>query len=155
MRKLILGMFAALMMLSSCGSGEREYLEYRGLSLGMLASTFRDSLLNRGYEIDSSLTDDITYVFNNKEIHCRLDVLHMKDTITDVLESFRASYNDSTSHLWQAMHDEFQKEFGWPNMLHNSDIHREAVYRTGRGGLTLTLLNTYAPTLTVRYSTSE
>jgi hypothetical protein len=81
-------------------------------------------------------------------------VYHQNDTVTDILENYTATYNDSTSHLWQAMHDELEKEFGWPNMGKHGDLHKEATFQNDKGTIILTLLNTYSPTVTVRYSTA-
>ena len=153
MRKLFYA-FMAVVMMCAC-SNEREYLSFHGLSLGMPAKAMSDSLQEQGFVLDSNLTDEGTYVLNSASELCRVDIIHNNDTITDVLESYSASYNDSTSQLWQRRHDEYQNEFGWPNMNHDSELHREAVYNTGRGGLVLTLLNTYTPTMTVHYSVEE
>jgi hypothetical protein len=152
MKKLLLAV-VAVVALCAC-KGEREYLNFRGLSLGMSAKAMCDSLMLRGFELDTNLTDETTYVLYNSGELCRLDIRQHNDSIDDLLESYAATYNDSTSQLWQRMHDEFQKEFGWPEMAHRADLHKEAIYRTGRGELVLTLLNTYTPTLTVRYSTT-
>jgi len=81
-------------------------------------------------------------------------VYHQNDTITDIVEQYTATYNDSTSNLWQTRHDELEKEFGWPNMGKHGDLHKEALYESEKGTVILTLLNTYSPTLTIRYSTS-
>ena len=79
-------------------------------------------------------------------------VYHHNDTIQDILENYSATYNDSTSNLWQALHDDFEKEFGWPNMGKHGDLHKEATFQNDKGTVLLTLLNTYSPTVTVRYS---
>ena len=68
------------------------------------------------------------------------------------LEGF-CSEND-----WQRAYNEinqFEKELEvWPDMRHRVELHKEAVYETPKGTIILTLLNTYTPTLTVRYSNS-
>jgi hypothetical protein len=145
----------AIVMLCAC-KGEREYLEFRGLSLGMSAKAMCDSLLARGFVLDSALTDEQTYVLNNAEDLSRVDIVQMNDTITDVLESYTATYNDSTTQIYERMHKEFTDLYGWANMKHNADLHKEAAFRTnGKGGLTLILHNTYSPTMSVRYSRDE
>jgi len=153
MKKLFAILVAAAAMIGC--SGEREYLDVHGLSMGMPAKAFCDSLVARGYEVDTNLTDASVYVLiEPKGRALRYDILQHNDTIDEVLESYTATYNDSTSQLWQKMHDDFQDEFGMPGMLHRADLHKEAIYNTGKGGLRLILLNTYSPTMTVRYTTS-
>ena len=67
-------------------------------------------------------------------------------------ENYKVSTNDSTRQLWQQMHDQFEKEIGaWPNMLKNGDDHRVAKFEADGGFITLTLENTYTPTLQVLY----
>jgi hypothetical protein len=99
---------------------------------------------------DENLSDEQMQTFINQ---C-LTVYHKNDTITDILENYVATYNDSTANLWQAKHDEFEKEFGWPNMGKHGDLHKEATFESEKGTILLTLLNTYSPTVSIRYSTS-
>ena len=50
------------------------------------------------------------------------------------------------------MHDDFEKEIGaWPNMSKHGDDHKIAKFEAPGGFITLTLENTYKPTLSVRY----
>ena len=151
MRKLLFA-FAVVAMICAC-SGERQYLSYRNLPMNMSAKAMCDSLLQRGLVFDSTLTDSgRTYVLQNAEEHYRLDIVYNNDTISDVLEQYAASYNDSTSELWQQMRDKMAAEITTPFLTHRADLHKEAVFQTDKGTITLTLLNTYTPTLTVRYS---
>ena len=154
MKKLI---FAVMAVVALCAcSGEREYLDFRGLSLGMSAKAMCDSLQSRGFVLDSNLTDESTYVLNNAEDLSRVDIVFQNDTISDVLESYSASYNDSTIAIYRERHKEYTDEYGWANMKHDGDLHKEAHFQTGgKGGLVLILHNTYSPTLQVRYSVNE
>ena len=155
MKKMLLAAVAAVLM-CAC-SGEREYLNYHGLSMGMPASKMADSLLlqmqhvvvdtNESTEASIVLVDTLAQNFS-------VTLYHQHDTITDILEEYKASYNDSTTNLWQAKHDELQKEFGWPNMGKHGDLHKEATFENKKGTVLLMLLNTYSPTMSVRYSTS-
>ena len=71
-------------------------------------------------------------------------------------ENYKVSTNDSTRQLWQQMHDQFEKEIGaWPNMLKNGDDHRVAKFEADGGFITLTLENTYTPTLQVLYEVKQ
>ena len=154
MKKLIL---AAVIVVSLCAcKGEREYLDFRGLSLGMSAKAMCDSLLNRGFVLDSNLTDESTFVLHNDQDLSRVDIKFYNDTISDVLESYAATYNDSTTNLFKRRHKEYTDLYGWANMTHDADLHKEAHYQTGgKGGLVLILHNTYSPTMQVRYSVDE
>ncbi len=145
----------AILALSAC-KGEREYLDFRGLSLGMSAKAMCDSLQTKGFELDTNLTDQSTYVLHNAQDLSRVDIVFHNDTISDVLESYAASYNDSTTKIYRELHKKFTDEYGWSNMVHDSDLHREAQFNTqGKGSLILNLHNTYSPTLTIRYSVEE
>lgn len=141
-----------MVALCACNS-EREYLDYRGLSMGMSAKAMCDSFLERGFLIDSTMTDSgSTYALYSDKEHYTIGIYYQNDTITDIVENYAASSNDSTSRLWQDLHDQMEREIMQPYMTHRSDLHKEAVYRTDKGVITLILLNTYTPTLTIRYS---
>jgi hypothetical protein len=50
------------------------------------------------------------------------------------------------------MRDDFEKQLGtWPNMPKYGDDHKVAKFETDGGFITLTLENTYTPTLQVLY----
>lgn len=151
MRKLWMAAVAVAMM-CAC-SGKREYINYHGLSMGLPAKALVDSLQQRGLALDTTKYEDRYVLADTLKNNLKVAVYHHNDTITDILENYRATYNDSTSQLWQALHDEFEKEFGWPNMPKRGDLHKEAFYENDKGTVLLTLLNTYSPTVTVRYST--
>ncbi|MBR1934244.1 MAG: hypothetical protein IJ841_11255 [Prevotella sp.] len=152
MKKILLAVVAVI-ALCAC-NGEREYLNYRGMSMGTSAKAMCDSLLLQGLALDTVHSSETTYVLADT-LACNfvVSIIHQNDTISDILEQYSATYNDSTSNLWQAMHDDFEKDFGWPNMRHSGDLHKEAFYENDKGTVLLTLLNTYTPSLTVRYST--
>ena len=151
MKKLLLGLMAVLLM-CAC-SGEREYLNYRGMSMGMSAKQMVDSLQMQGLALDTNKYEDRYVLSDTIARNFSVAIYHQNDTISDILENYVATYNDSTSNLWQKLHDEFEKEFGWPNMRHSGDLHKDAFYKNDKGTVELILLNTYSPTLTVRYST--
>lgn len=153
MKKILLAAVAAVLM-CAC-SGERGYLDYRGLSMGLPARQVADSLQQRGLALDTAHSTAGSYVLaDTLKANYVVTVYHRNDTITDILEQYTATYNDSTANLWQAMHDDLQKEFGWPNMGKHGDLHKEATFENDKGTVLLILLNTYSPTMSVRYSTS-
>lgn len=146
-------MFVAVVMMMGACSGEREYLNYRGMSMGMSAKQMVDSLQMQGLALDTNKYEDRYVLSDTIARNFSVAIYHRNDTISDILENYVATYNDSTSNLWQKLHDEFEKEFGWPNMRHSGDLHKDAFYKNDKGTVELILLNTYSPTLTVRYST--
>ncbi|MBR1395065.1 MAG: hypothetical protein IJ559_05340 [Prevotella sp.] len=155
MKKILLAAMAVLLM-CAC-SGERQYLDYRGLSMGMSARQMADSLLAKmqNLAVDTHKTGETNIVLvDTLAQNFMVTVYHQNDTITDILENYVATYNDSTANLWQAMHDDLQKVFGWPNMGKHGDLHKEATFENEKGTVVLILLNTYSPTMSVRYSTS-
>lgn len=154
MRKLFLAAVAAVVM-CAC-SGEREYLNYRGMSMSMPASKMVDSLQAKlpNLVLDTTKYADRYVLADTLARNFTVAIYHQNDTISDILENYVATYNDSTTNLWQSMHDQFEKEFGWPNMGKHGDLHKEATFESEKGTVVLVLLNTYSPTVTVRYSTS-
>ncbi len=155
MKKVLLAALAAVMM-CAC-SGERQYLDYRGMSMGISAKQMADSLVTKlqNLAVDTHKTGETNIVLvDTLAKNFMVTIYHQNDTITDILENYVATYNDSTSNLWQARHDELQKEFGWPNMGKHGDLHKEATFENEKGTVLLILLNTYSPTMSVRYSTS-
>ncbi len=146
---------AALCLICAC-SGEREYINYRGFSMGISAKKMADSLqlTMANLAIDTARSGENSFVLvDTMARNFSVTIYHQKDTINDILENYTATYNDSTTQLWQTLHDEFEKEFGWPNMGKHGDLHKEAYYDSEKGTVVLTLLNTYSPTVSVRYST--
>lgn len=152
MKKMLWAVVATVMM-CAC-SGEREYLNYRGLSMGIPASKMVDSLQQQGLYLDTTKFEDRFVLADTVKCNFTVAVYHHNDTITDILENYTATYNDSTSNLWQRIHDDMEKEFGWANMGKHGDLHKEATFSNDKGTVLVTLLNTYSPTVTVRYSTS-
>ena len=155
MKKMLIAAVAAVVM-CAC-SGERGYINYRGMSMGLPASKIVDSLQMKvpNLWLDTTKYEDRYVLADTMLRNFTIAVYHQNDTVTDILENYTATYNDSTSHLWQAMHDELEKEFGWPNMGKHGDLHKEATFQNDKGTILLTLLNTYAPTVVVRYSTER
>ncbi len=151
MKKLLMT-FAIFAMICACNSEVKPFL-YRGLSLGMPTNQFFDSLQARGFAIDTAQSDSGKMaVFINKDVTYKLLVAYNKDRLTDVQENYTASYNDSTRELWQQLRDDFEKELGtWPNCPELGDDHKIAKFETDGGFITITLKNTYTPTLQLRY----
>ncbi len=145
---------AVVSMLALCAcNSERGYLDYRGLSMGMSAKAMCDSFIERGFLIDSAATDSgNTFELYSEAEKYRISIYYQNDTISDVVESYTASSNDSTSNLWQQLRDQMSIDMHMPYMTHRADLHKEAVFKTDEGTITLVLLNTYSPTLSIRYS---
>lgn len=116
--------------------------------------TFCDSLVARGFAIDSAKTDsDFSRVsMVNPAEKYRLMIAQHNDTIDALQENYIISTNDSTRKMWQQIRDDFEKQIGaWPNMLKDGEDHRIAKFEAEGGFITVTLENTYKPTLSVLY----
>lgn len=152
MKKLFVAV-AVMVALCACSDGNKS-LDYRGLSMNMPFKVFCDSLAARGFAIDSAKSDSdwsrVSMV--NPSEKYRLMLAQRHDTLLAVQENYTISTNDSTRRLWQQIHDEKEKELGaWPNMLKDGKDHRIAKFEAEGGFITLTLENTYKPTLSVLY----
>ena len=152
MKKIFLA-FVALVALCACNSGNKDFT-YRGLSMALPFQTFIDSLQQRGFAIDSAKTDSAfqMVVMGSDLVRYRLVIAQKDGQVTALQENWALNSNDSTRTLWQQMHDDFEKEIGaWPNMSKHGDDHKIAKFEAPGGFITLTLENTYKPTLSVRY----
>lgn len=151
--KKILVAVVAIAALCACNS-EKKDLSYRGLSMGLPFQTFIDSLQQRGFFVDSAKTDSAfqMVVMGNEAVRYRLVIAQKDGQVVALQENWNLQSNDSTRQLWQKMRDDFEKELGaWPNMPKHGDDHKIAKFEGEGGFITLTLENTYKPTLTVRY----
>ncbi len=145
--------FVAVMALYACSSGEKD-LKYRGLSMALPFKTFCDSLQARGFAVDSAKTDSAwtRVVMAKPGEKFRLMLAQKDGTLLALQENYKISTNDSTRNLWQQLRDDFEKELGtWPNMPKHGDDHKIAKFENEGGFITLTLENTYTPTLQVLY----
>ena len=152
MKKMMLA-FVAVVALCACNSGNKD-LKYRGLSMALPFELFYDSLQARGFTVDSAKTDSAwTRVVMFKPTENYRLMLAQKDGVLLALqENYKISTNDSTRQLWQQLRDDFEKELGaWPNMPKHGDDHKVAKFENEGGFITLTLENTYTPTLQVLY----
>ena len=149
-------LFSGIAALTSC-SGERGYIDYRGVSMGTPAKQMVDSIQQKlpNLWLDTTKYEDRYVLTDTMARNFTVAVYHHNDTIVDILENYIASYNDSTTNLWQALHDDFEKVYGWPNMGKHGDLHKEATFQNDKGTILLTLLNTYSPTVNVRYTTER
>ena len=152
MKKLVMGA-VVMAVLTACG-GEREPLDYRGLSMDMPFGTFCDSLKNRGFVMDSAKSDTATgktVVMAKAGEKYRLMLAQQDGKIVALQENYTISTNDSTRRLWQEIRDAKEKEMGWPNCPILKDDHKVAKFEAEGGFITVTLENTYTPTLQVLY----
>ena len=116
--------------------------------------TFIDSLTARGFAVDSAKTDSaFTRVVMAKPNELfRLMLAQKNGQLLALQENYKISTNDSTRQMWQQLRDDFEKELdSWPNMPKHGDDHKVAKFETAGGFITLTLENTYTPTLQVLY----
>ena len=151
--KKILFAAMALVALCACNSETKDF-SYRGLSMALPFQTFIDSLQQRGFAIDSAKTDsDFTRVVMAKDSEKYRLVIARQDSLVQALqENYQISTNDSTRRMWQELRDQFEKDLGaWPNMPKHGDDHKIAKFEADGGFITITLENTYKPTLSVLY----
>jgi hypothetical protein len=156
MRKMILAVMA-FVALCACNSDKKD-LAYRGLSMGLPFQAFCDSLNARGFAMDSAKSDTTgsMIVMANPATNYRLALAQKEGKIVALQENYKISTNDSTRHLWQQLRDQFEKELGsWPNCPILKDDHKVAKFETDGGFVTVTLENTYVPTLSVLYEVKK
>ena len=152
MKKIFLAL-VALIALCACNSDKKDFA-YRGLSMSLPFQTFIDSLQQRGFAIDSAKSDSNfqMVVMGSDLVRYRLVIAQKDGQVAALQENWNLNSNDSTRTLWQQMHDDFEKQIGaWPNMSKHGDDHKIAKFEDIGGFITLTLENTYKPTLSVRY----
>ena len=152
MKKILVAVMA-FVALCACNSEKKDFA-YRGLSMALPFQTFIDSLQQRGFAIDSAKTDSAfqMVVMGSDAVRYRLVIAQKDGQVAALQENWALNSNDSTRTLWQQMHDDFEKEIGaWPNMSKHGDDHKIAKFEAPGGFITLTLENTYKPTLSVRY----
>ena len=152
MKKVFLALMAVV-ALCACNSEKKEFT-YRGLSMALPFQTFCDSLQTRGFVVDSAKTDSAwTRVVMAKEGEkFRLMLAQGNGQLLALQENYTISTNDSTRRMWQQLRDNFEKELNaWPNMPKHGDDHKIAKFEADGGFITLTLENTYKPTLNVLY----
>ena len=152
LKKMMLAAVAAV-TLSAC-SGDREYLDYRGVSMATPCKAFVDSMTRQGLVVDTSNHEKGTVVFLKPGSVMQVIVKAQNDTIVSIQESYEATYNDSTRQLFQTMREKLIKELDMnPYMPVNTEDHREARFKTKKGIVTLVLENTYTPRLDLLYET--
>ena len=151
-------MFAALAALAICAcSGERDYLKVKGLSMGLPAKVFVDSMLARGFVVDSAHSNEnLTVMGRPGQPSYSVTMANNGDKIVAVEEDYRASYNDSTRGLWQELRDGFVEELGRnPGVPKRNDDHKIAEFETSEYKLVVTLDNRSVPFLSVFYEMKE
>lgn len=152
MKKIMVAV-VAFVALCAC-SGEKKELSYHGLSMALPFETFCDSMQARGFYLDSAKSDSATglFVMGHPGKNYRVSMAQKEGQLVSLQENYKISTNDSTRKLWQQFRDEFEKELGsWPNMPKHGDNYKVAKFETEGGFITITLENTYKPTLAVRY----
>lgn len=152
MKKIFVA-FVAVIALCACNSEKKE-LSYRGLSMGLPFQTFVDSLQARGFAVDSAKTDSAftRVVMARSADRYRLMIAQEGGQIQALQENYLLTTNDSTRRMWQQLRDQFEKDLdAWPNMPKHGDDHKIAKFEADGGFITITLENTYRPTLNVLY----
>ena len=155
MKKML---FAALAAIALCAcSGERDFLKVRGLSMGLPAKVFVDSMTARGFAVDSAHSSaEMTVLSRPGETNYSVTVASANNVITAVEEDYRATYNDSTRALWQTLRDSLVEVLGRnPGVPKRGDDHKIAEFETSEYKLVVTLDNHSVPFLSVFYEMKE
>jgi len=145
---------AAFMALCACSKESKAPFNYRGLAFSMPVDQLTDSMLARGFAVDSAASDSgRTVVFAKAGEPFRVLVGFKGKDILAVQENYTIGSNDSTRMLWQQLRDGLEQELGaWPDCPILKDDHKVANFDTGDGFISVILENTYTPTLNVRYT---
>jgi hypothetical protein len=148
MKKIL---FAAMALTLMCAcSGEREYLTYRGLSMGLPFKAFDDSLKAQGFVVDTAHSNKEIIKYTHPKETFVLTVGQRNDTILAIEEYYTASYNDSTRQLWQQLRDRYAEELDrMPGCPYLGDDHKEAEFETPKGIVNILLQNRSIPSLTL------
>ena len=155
MKKLVLAL-VAVAALCACQK-EHTPFNYRGLAFSLSVDQFVDSMIARGFAVDSVASDSgNTVVLANPAEHYRVLAAFKDQQLLAIQETYTLSTNDSTRRMWQELRDGLEKELNaWPDCPILKDDHKEANFDTGDGFISLLLENTYKPTLTVRYTNKK
>lgn len=153
MKKLLI-LTVAIVALCACSKQQRAPFNYRGLAFTLPVDQFVDSMLTRGFAIDSAASDSgNTVVFANPAEHYRVLAAIKGQELLAIQENYTMSSNDSTRQMWQQLRDGLEKELeAWPDCPILKDDHKVANFDTGDGFIAVILENTYTPTLNVRYT---
>jgi hypothetical protein len=152
MKKLVI-LLLTMTVIASC-SDEQKPFNYRGLSFQLTTSQLVDSMLARGFAVDSAASDSgrIVVLAKSGERY-RVLVAYNGDKLQAIQENYSMSTNDSTRQMWQQLRDGLEKELNaWPDCPMLKDDHKIANFDASNGIISVTLENTYRPTLNVRYT---
>lgn len=150
--KKLFAAIAAVLLFGACGGGGNGKFNYRGLSMELPYHVFCDSLRARGFAVDSAKGGDNFVVMTDSTVDYTVLVAYKDDKLTAVKEDHTAASNDSTRQLWQQYRDQFEKELGaWPDCPVLKDDYKIARFDARTGFITVTLKNTYTPTMSILY----
>ena len=154
MKKTMMAVVTAAVV-GACSS-EPKYLSYEGLSMGLPAKVFADSLLKRGMVVDTlnEETDRVVMLMPGETK--KVTVIMNGEAVASVQESYEATYNDSTRQLFKKYYDRLVEEINpYPEMPKNAEDHKEARFQADEGMVTLILENTYTPSFGIVYENKQ
>ena len=154
MKKTMMAVVTAAVV-GACSS-EPKYLSYEGLSMGLPAKVFADSLLKRGMVVDTlnEETDRVVMLMPGETK--KVTVIMNGEAIASVQESYEATYNDRTRQLFKQYYDRLVEEINpYPEMPKNAEDHKEARFQADEGMVTLILENTYTPSFGIVYENKQ
>ena len=156
MRHIILGACATAMLLLAACSGGSKYQTYRGLSFELKAEAMADSLVARGFVIDTTQQSPDFIVLNKDGERYAVTILREGDGVGMVREDYTVKDNDESTALYWEMRKTLEKELGFrPGMKMDKEGHKDCVFQTKAGDVDLMLENTYVPTFYIEYKQKE
>lgn len=143
---MMMAAFVAVAAFCSCDS-EPKFLKYGSLSLGLTPEAFVDSLLERGYEIDTTMKkiEGNIFLVNNGEVKSTMTIEVDDKGIVNLQETFERETNDSTEELYWKYRYEYEAIYSSQYMGKNSDVHKECIFQNKEGNVNVILENMYRP----------
>ncbi len=118
MKKLVFALMAVAAMCVACQESSAPVnFNYRGLAFTLPVSQFVDSMMARGFAVDSAASDSgNNVVLASPAEHYRVLAAFKGEKLMVVQETYNLSTNDSTRQMWQEIRDGLEKELGaWPD----------------------------------------
>ena len=112
MKKLVFALMAVAAMCVACQESSAPVnFNYRGLAFTLPVSQFVDSMMARGFAVDSAASDSgNNVVLASPAEHYRVLAAFKGEKLMVIQETYNLSTNDSTRQMWQEIRDGLEKE---------------------------------------------
>lgn len=112
MKKLVFALMAVAAMCACQKSGAPVDFNYRGLAFSMPVGQFVDSMVARGFAVDSAASDSgNNVVLASPAEHYRVLAAFKGEQLTVIQETYNLSTNDSTRQMWQEIRDGLRRNW--------------------------------------------